>query len=79
MLVKDYYQFYSLIDIFTVEKNEDKSGIGIAMTNLDYLIHMTKSDYPNDEIVIRKIISMHIIDYSKRSKKNYYLSITTTN
>ena len=37
VLVKDYYQFYSLIDIFTVEKNEDKSGIGIAMTNLDYL------------------------------------------
>lgn len=58
VLVKDYYQFYSLIDIFTVEKNEDKSGIGIAMTNLDYLIHMTKSDFPDHEIVIRKIISM---------------------
>ena len=58
VLVKDYYQFYSLIDIFTVEKNEDKTGIGISMTNLDYLIHMTKSDYPNHEIVIRKIISM---------------------
>ena len=60
VLVKDYYQFYSLIDIFTVEKNEDKTGIGIAMTNLDYLIHMTKSDYPNHEIVIRKIISMFV-------------------
>lgn len=58
VLVKDYYQFYSLMDIFTVEKNEDKTGIGIAMTNLDYLIYMTKSDYPNHEIVIRKIISM---------------------
>ena len=58
VLVKDYYQFYSLIDIFTVEKNEDKTGIGISMTNLDYLIHMTKSDFPDHEIVVRKIIAM---------------------
>ena len=58
VLVKDYYNFYSLIDIFTVDKNEDQTGIGIAMTNLDYLIHMTKSDFPNHEIVVRKIISM---------------------
>lgn len=28
------------------------------MTNLDYLIHMTKSDYPDHEIIVRKIISM---------------------
>lgn len=58
VLVKDYYRFYSLIDIFTIDKNEDKTGIGITMTNLDYIIHLTKSDNPQHEIITRKIIEM---------------------
>lgn len=58
VLVKDYYRFYTLIDIFTIEKNEDKTGKGIAMTNLDYLLYLTGNDNPDGDMVASKIINM---------------------
>jgi len=58
VLVKDYYTFYTLIDIFTIEKNEDTTGKGITMSNLGYLLYLTGKDNPDGDVVARKIISM---------------------
>jgi hypothetical protein len=42
--VKDYNIFYSLISCFTINKNEDMTGIGISMTHLDYLCHLISEE-----------------------------------
>ena len=38
--LKDYYKFYSLISCFTIDKNADKTGIGIPMSDLGYLVYL---------------------------------------
>ena len=42
--LKDYYKFYSLINCFTIDKNADKSGIGIPMSDLGYLVYLMQQD-----------------------------------
>lgn len=57
VLVPNYYQFYSLIDVFTMNKNEDMSGKGISMSHLDYLFYkMNEAD--GKETFTRKVISL---------------------
>lgn len=58
VLVKDYNIFYSLIDIFTINKNEDPSGVGVAMSHLDYFIYLMQPEQQNSELFTRKAISM---------------------
>lgn len=55
-LVKDYNIFYSLIDIFTLDKNKDPNGI--TMSNLDYFIHLMQPEQENSDIFTRKVINM---------------------
>ena len=55
-LVKDYNIFYSLIDIFTLDKNKDPNGI--TMSNLDYFIHLMQPEQENSDIFTRKVIDM---------------------
>ena len=40
----NYYDFYLLISCFTIDKNEDETGIGIAMSNLDYVFHLMSNE-----------------------------------
>lgn len=56
VLVKDYNLFYSCIDIFTINKNEDPNGI--TMSNLDYFIYLMQPEQPNSEMFTRKAINM---------------------
>ena len=56
VLVKDYNLFYSLIDIFTINKNEDPNGI--SMSHLDYFIYLMQPEHEGSEIFTRKVISM---------------------
>lgn len=56
VLVKDYSLFYSCIDIFTINKNEDPNGI--TMSNLDYFIYLMQPEQPNSEMFTRKAINM---------------------
>lgn len=56
--VKDYYKYYSALDILRFEKNEDPSGVGIPMTHLGYLIYKSKQDDEEGRSVAHKIISM---------------------
>ena len=42
--VKDYYNFYNLISCFTMDKNDDPSGEGLSMTDLQYVFHLMKQD-----------------------------------
>ena len=55
-LVKDYNIFYSLIDIFTLDKNKDPNGI--TMSNLDYFIHLMQPEQENSDIFTRKVSNM---------------------
>ena len=43
-IVKDYYNFYNLISCFTMDKNDDPSGEGLSMTDLQYVFHVMKQD-----------------------------------
>lgn len=43
-ILKDYYKFYSLINCFTIDKNADKSGIGIPMSDLGYLVYLMQQE-----------------------------------
>lgn len=56
VLVKDYNLFYSCIDIFTINKNEDPNGI--TMSNLDYFIYLMQPEQLNSEMFTRKAINM---------------------
>ena len=58
IMVKDYYDFFSSIDVFQYKKNEDPSGLGISMSNLDYLIHKSQQDNDDGMMVTRKIIKL---------------------
>lgn len=58
VMVKNYYDFYSTVDILQYKKNEDPSGIGISMSNLDYLIHKSQQDNEEGVMVTRKIIKL---------------------
>lgn len=42
--VRDYYLFYSLIYCFTINKNEEQSGLGISMSHLDYALHLMEGE-----------------------------------
>lgn len=42
--LKDYYKFYSLINCFTIDKNADKTGIGIPMSDLGYLVYLMQQE-----------------------------------
>lgn len=42
--VKDYYKFYNLISCFTMDKNDDPSGEGLSMTDLQYMFYLMKQD-----------------------------------
>jgi hypothetical protein len=42
--ITNYYDFYFLISCFTVDKNEDTTGIGIGMSNLDYAFHLMEDE-----------------------------------
>lgn len=57
-MVKNYYDFYSTVDILQYKKNEDPTGIGISMSNLDYLIHKSQQDNDEGVMVTRKIIKL---------------------
>lgn len=43
-ILKDYYKFYSLINCFTIDKNADKTGIGIPMSDLGYLVYLMQQE-----------------------------------
>ena len=43
-VLKDYYKFYSLINCFTIDKNADKTGIGIPMSDLGYLAYLMQQE-----------------------------------
>lgn len=43
-LLKDYYKFYSLINCFTIDKNADKTGVGIPMSDLGYLVYLMQQE-----------------------------------
>ena len=56
--VKDYYKFYSVISVFTIDKNEDIRGIPLSY--LDYLVLLMKEDenkkYINQLILLLQMI-----------------------
>jgi hypothetical protein len=56
VLVKDYNLFYSLIDIFTINKNETPEGI--TMSHLDFFIYKMQPEQQDGELFTRKAISM---------------------
>lgn len=58
VMVKDYYDFYSTIDIFQYKKNEDPTGVGISMSNLDYLIHKSRQEDEEGAMVTHKMIKL---------------------
>ena len=43
-LVKDYYNFYSLISCFTEDKNKDIKAKGVKMTHLGYIYYLIEHD-----------------------------------
>ena len=43
-ILKDYYKFYSLINCFTIDKNADKTGVGIPMSDLGYLVYLMQQE-----------------------------------
>ena len=44
VLVKDYYNFYSLISCFTLDKNADIKAKGVKMTHLGYIFHLIEQE-----------------------------------
>lgn len=56
VLVKDYNLFYSLIDIFIINKNETPEGI--SMSHLDYFIFKMQPSQADGELFTRKAIKM---------------------
>lgn len=42
--IKDYYRFYNVISCFTLDKNDDPSGIGLSMNELQYVFHLMKQE-----------------------------------
>jgi len=61
VLVKNYYLFYTLIDCFTIDKNADISGIGIGMSNLDFLFHLMTSEENGKEYTSKLIDLIELI------------------
>lgn len=58
VMVTDYYLFYSLIDIFKLDKNADITGVGISMTHLGYFIYHMKQDTEEAQIFTNKAIKL---------------------
>ncbi len=42
--VKDYYKFYNVVSCFTLDKNEDPTGVGLSLTELQYVFHLIEQE-----------------------------------
>ena len=69
-LVKDYYKFYSCINCFKMNKNEDMVGIG--MSDLGYLIHCCKDEEKGMQM-FAQLIQLIEIKYNKEVSFCSYL------
>ena len=66
--VKDYYKFYSLIPVFTLNKNEDP--IGIPMSNLEYIFYKMEQEGEEGEFFARQFIALlELVFHVKNGRK----------
>lgn len=66
--VKDYYKFYSLISIFTLNKNEDPKGI--SMSNLEYIFYKMSQEGDEGEFFARQFIALlEMVFHIKNGRK----------
>lgn len=67
-VVKDYYKFYSLIPIFTLNKNDDPKGI--PMSNLEYIFYKMSIEGDEGEFFARQFISLlEMVFHIKNGRK----------
>ena len=66
--VRDYYKFYSLISIFTLNKNEDPKGI--SMSNLEYIFSKMSQEGDEGEFFARQFIALlEMVFHIKNGRK----------
>lgn len=66
--VKDYYKFYSLIPVFTLNKNEDPKGI--SMSNLEYVFYKMSQEGEEGEFFARQFIALlELVFHIKNGRK----------
>ena len=42
--IKDYYKFYNVVSCFTIDKNDDPTGVGLSMNELQYVFYLMKQE-----------------------------------
>ena len=66
--VRDYYKFYSLIPVFTLNKNEDPKGI--PMSNLEYVFYKMSQEGDEGEFFARQFIALlEMVFHIKNGRK----------
>lgn len=66
--VRDYYKFYSLIPVFTLNKNEDPKGI--PLSNLEYVFYKMSQEGDEGEFFARQFIALlEMIFHIKNGRK----------